>query len=343
MSQILSQTSQIRVTRITDFDVRSVSDNYCALVEMIREHDPMYPGIDLWLKKKVTPGILSSERVAYIGYEEDRPVVSAVVKRGEYAKFCHLHISNDFRDMHLGEVFFSIMALEIRHMADTVYFTLPESLWESRRVFFESFGFLNPKVAETQYRLFDTELHCSAPYSSVWSAVLQKLPRLLQDFAGDDSVVNGLLFSIRPQFADKILRGEKAVEIRRRFSPKWKGHKAAIYSSKPTRAVIGQAMISEVVSGTPEAIWLQFRDLLGCTKSEYDAYAHSTNEVFAITLDHVLPYSAPLSLSQMEHLLNFNLTPPQSYCSMKNNMSWAQAVTVAELLHGRFQVKASSI
>src|SRR5208282_5459777 len=117
--------NRFRVVRLEEGDVRSQTDHFNDLRRLILAHEPMYPDIAKWFKQKVTPGVRSTERVAFVGYLDEKPTVSAIVKRGENAKFCHLHIAETLREAHLGDVFFSLMAYEVRDLAQKVYFTLP--------------------------------------------------------------------------------------------------------------------------------------------------------------------------------------------------------------------------
>ena len=62
----------------------------------------MYPSIDKWFNNKVLPGLKTSERVGYIGYLNELPVISSVLKKGKQAKFCHLKIDKSLQDDNLG-------------------------------------------------------------------------------------------------------------------------------------------------------------------------------------------------------------------------------------------------
>lgn len=86
-----------RVVRLQEGDVKHRTDHLVTLRNLILQNEPMYPEIGAWVSAKVLPGLRSSERVAFLGYLDEKPVVSAVVKRGATAKFCHLRISEDFR------------------------------------------------------------------------------------------------------------------------------------------------------------------------------------------------------------------------------------------------------
>jgi predicted transcriptional regulator/N-acetylglutamate synthase-like GNAT family acetyltransferase len=298
----------------------------------------MYPEIERWYKGKVLPGIKQDERVAFVGYLNEKPAVSAVVKKGNNAKFCHLRINEALRDSHLGEVFFSLMALEIRDLAKDIHFTLPESLWETKGEFFRSFGFRSAEVAEAQYRLFDRELACSATFPAVWSSVLEKIPKLSDLYSmGGFTSDNQLLMSVKPEFAERIMQRKKTVELRRKFSTRWIGHRINIYASAPVMGLIGEARIAGVVAGKPDVIWERFHEQVGCSRAEFNTYATGTDELYAIELDDVRPYRNGLSLVQMSHLVKEHLTPPQSYMTLEKNKPWAKAVSLAAYLHGCFR------
>lgn len=335
MKTLFPLQGAFRIVKLKESDAYGDTDHLKTFKNLVLANEDMYPGITKWLKAKVIPGLKSTERVAYVGYEGETPIVSAVLKRGEKAKFCHLRIHDDFQDADLGQVFFSQMALEIRHHVQEIHFTLPESLWLSKQHFFNSFGFTIAKKALHQYRRGDTELRCSAPFSSVRSAVLEKLPKLMERFSvGGYSLNNKVLMSIRPSYAGNILRGEKIVEIRRKFSEKWRGARICLYASQPTGSLVGEATINTITSAQPEHIWSQFASRIGCTKEEFDRYTRATNKIYAIELSDILPYLHTISLSQVSHILQEDLKPPQSYLNLRENKTWAKAVSIAAFLHG---------
>ncbi|HNP96492.1 MAG TPA: hypothetical protein PKJ63_12715, partial [Cyclobacteriaceae bacterium] len=53
-------------------------------------------------------------------------------------------------------------------------------------------------------------------------------------------------------------------------------------------------------------------------------------------LSNVSPYRSPIFLNQLSFFLNQNLTPPQSYARLKDNKNWINAISIAELLQGKF-------
>jgi len=337
--QDLLLKNDFRIARIDSADAIRKTDALKAFRELVLRNEGMYPGIAKWLDGKVLPGLKSNERIGFVGYLNGAPSVSAVVKRGTRSKICHLRVGDDLQDSHLGELFFSLMALEIRGSAEEVHFTLPESLWERRRSFFKAFGFHRAELSGTQYRLFDTELRCSSPFSSFWAAVLEKLPKLACLFSvGGRSWELALLMSIRPQYAERVLEGKKKVEIRRRFAPKWTGQRVSLYASRPLGALVGEARIGNVVSGKPAFIWERFSTEVGCSKEQFDRYTEGAQEVYAIVFSEVVRYSDRIPIEQLACLLNEELVPPQSYFSIESNKAWSGAASVASFLHGGMRV-----
>jgi len=336
--------ANFRIVRLGEADARAQSDELKTLTGMIRSSEEMYPSIGRWIAEKVVPGLRSSERAAWVAYEGEKPIAAAVLKLGQSAKFCHLRVERDFQDMDLGQVFFTQMTLETRHLSKEIHFTLPESLWESRMKLFESFGFKRAAKSSRQYRNGDTELVCSAPHAVVRVAALDRLQELTAKFSVSGYSLGGdLLVSMKPQYAARILAGSKIFEIRKKFSGKWIGCKAILYSSSPQKALVGEARVRSVTSGAPSDIWSRFHASLGCTSNEFAAYVGIAAEVSAIELEDVFPYTNPISLSEINHLLGTDLgadlRPPQSYCDLRLDRSqsaWAKAASVASILHGRF-------
>ena len=327
---------ELNIVRLSALDAKYNSDLLKAFENRIVESEEMYPNIKEWFQQRVVPGIKSSQRTAFIGFEGENPVITAVVKKGTNSKFCHLHIGQDWQDLNLGNAFFCLMAWECRQHSKELHFTLPESLWEGKREFFESFGFGDVTKAGTQYRLFDPEWQCSAPFDLVWNAVLEKLPQLMTKFSfGGHGFDNRILMSIHPKYADEILSGAKLVEIRRKFSEKLLGMRVSLYATKPVASLVGEATITNIITGSPEEIWCQFGNMIGVSKGEFDRYVSDCTKAVAITLDEVNSFETSISLLQASSWVSHDLRPPRSYYRLGNNKEWAQAISIATMLQAQ--------
>src|SRR5205814_3942055 len=129
------------------------------------------------------------------------------------------------------------------------------------------------------------------PFETVWRAAREKLPKLGRLFrsAGYQMGIP-LLLSIRPEFAAAIFSGRKRIEIRRRFSHRWKGSRAAVLATRPQGALMGEVTISSVRQAAPHVIWEHFSHHIGCSREQFDTHCAGASEIFAMELDEVTPY-----------------------------------------------------
>src|SRR5208282_3074625 len=186
----------------------------------------------------------------------------------------------------------------------------------------------------TPAALFNRRLH----FNDVWSAVSMKLPTICSSYAWNEgSLASDLLISIHPNHVEQIFLGKKRYELRRKFSTKWLGHRLNIYATEPAMQLVGQATVGRIIQSSPKEIWKRFGPELGCTRMHFDEYTKNAEEIFAIELIDVTPFRVPVSRKEIVHILQESLIPPQSYCVLKSNKPWGQAVTLAHLLQGAFR------
>jgi len=332
----LFPTPSVRIQRVLADDARRGTDVLKLLKERLNGHEHYYPDIKSWTSVKVIPELKTGKRVAYVGFHGDIPILAAVLKHGERAKFCHLSIESGFRDNKLGHLMFSLMAAEVRNFATEIHFTLPEGLWEREKGFFQTFGFESSKLASSQYRLFEEELRCSAPFAHVWSRVVSQLPTLLTSTAIAGFRVNdGVVLSMHERHATAVIQGRKTVELRKRFADRWVGRDASVYAAGGSGSLLGTVTIRDVTKGTPEELWERFGNRMGCTRTEFDSYAGDRSCLYAIHLSHPRPYEAPVPLSQLSHLVGETIRPPQSHSAHSASDLWGKALSLAAILHSK--------
>lgn len=100
--------------------------------------------------------------------------------------------------------------------------------------------------------------------------------------------VNDALISIRPNYAEAILSGDKTVELRRRIPAIELGTRLWIYATHPVRAVVGSAIVDEVIEGSPSQIWEHYMDRIAVERSDYDEYFSGKDRAFGIVLSHII-------------------------------------------------------
>ncbi len=315
--------------------------------ELIEESEDLYPGIDRWLARKVLPELKTrSWRSALVLYDEGFPAAVAVMRHGTDAKLCNMRVRREYQDMGLGELLIKLVIAEMRtYQVKDIHFTLPSHLWEGDMgVFLREYGFEFQGLAEVQYRqrknkmglLFndDPEFACSAPFAVVWNNMRKKISEGFENFTLNGRLGDlDLLMSIRPKFAHEIIKGEKRIELRRRFSEKWRGAKAVIYSTDPVRSLVGEVTVENIITDTPESIWEKWHVELGCTFEEFKEYSKGTTKIHAIRLGHVVPYVVPIPISQLEFHANFDLPIPQSYFNLRNQEKWHSALKWGALVN----------
>lgn len=126
-----------------------------------------------------------------------------------------------------------------------------------------------------------------------------------------------LLVSVRPQYAAKILDGEKTVELRRRFPALGSvGATVFIYSSSPIRALVGRAKIEDVQKLSVSEIWKEHSDAACISKKEFYRYFSGVKFGFAIILGAAKPMNR-VTASDLES--QFGIVPPQSYRYVAEN------------------------
>jgi predicted transcriptional regulator len=131
--------------------------------------------------------------------------------------------------------------------------------------------------------------------------------QLVFDFANQD-----VLFSIKPNYADKILDGRKTVELRRRFTnSEVTGSLAFIYSTSPVRELVGYARIRDVRRLSVGDIWREYRDAAGIDKADFDSYFEGKREGYVIVLDEPTRLADGVPIADLRE--RFGFVPPQSF------------------------------
>ncbi|MBA7607985.1 hypothetical protein ES703_15157 [subsurface metagenome] len=338
--------TNIKVVRFGGRDLIPSEVRLRHLQQLVEESEDLYPGIDVWFRRKVVPELKSrSLRSALVLYDGAEPVGAAVVRRDKDAKLCSLRIREESQARGLGSLLMSLVVAEIRlNRAEEIHFTIAAHMWEGAiGEFLKRYGFEFKGLAKTQYRrrrkkmlpLFDSdpEFACSAPFSAVWRNVEEKLSEGFENFTLNGSFGDiDILLSIRPKFARQIVKGEKRVELRRRFSEKWRGARAVIYSTYPERSLVGEATVEEIITGAPDEIWEEWKDDLGCTFEEFSEYSSGKTQMYAIRLGAVIAYAVPIPISQLEFHVSGNLPVPQSYVNLKKQSKWQSALKWGSIL-----------
>ena len=121
-----------------------------------------------------------------------------------------------------------------------------------------------------------------------------------------------ILMSIKPKYAEQIMRGSKTVELRRVAPNLDKSAVILIYESTPVKAITGYAFISAITKLSPSETWALYAGKAQISKHDFDEYYQGTDKAFAIHLKEAARLLEPISLADLrsEQIL---ANPPQSY------------------------------
>ena len=122
-----------------------------------------------------------------------------------------------------------------------------------------------------------------------------------------------IILPINPKHVKKIISGEKKYEYRTRI-PKNPVDKIIIYETTPTKKIVAEAEIIEIISLPPKKLWEETKNFSGITKEFFDQYFKNKDIAYAYRLGKIKVYDTPLDLS------NFGLKDvPQSFVYQKSS------------------------
>lgn len=125
-----------------------------------------------------------------------------------------------------------------------------------------------------------------------------------------------LLLSIKPYFVQKILDGEKRVELRKSRPQLNTGDYILVYESAPQKILRGWFEVENIVYAEPESLWEKVKKDAGLTKEEFDLYYQNSN--FGVGIFMKDRHITALSLDEVrQHWPHFR--PPQSFHYLKEN------------------------
>ncbi|HCY15044.1 MAG TPA: hypothetical protein DHV21_03540 [Curvibacter sp.] len=103
-----------------------------------------------------------------------------------------------------------------------------------------------------------------------------------------------VLLSVKPQYSDLILSGEKRVEFRRTWA-KDSVEMIAIYSSSPIQRIVGLVEVEGFISGSPTKLWSVCADRGGgLTRQELRSYFDGKSTGYGVLLGPVHPLKKSL-------------------------------------------------
>lgn len=117
-----------------------------------------------------------------------------------------------------------------------------------------------------------------------------------------------VLLSIKPEFAEKILTGEKRFEFRR-VIPKREVERVVVYASSPVCRLVGEFTVRQIVTAKPVTLWRRTRSHAGISWRYFAAYFDGRAEAHAFEVDRVVRYPTPIDPRKLSR----RFRAPQSF------------------------------
>lgn len=105
------------------------------------------------------------------------------------------------------------------------------------------------------------------------------------------------VLSIKPEYVERILSGEKTYEYRRKAFREKDVDAIVIYCTRPRCAVVGEATVEGILTSSPEDLWAKTSKSGGIDRESFMKYFDGADTAYAIKLGKVSAFDAPRPLS----------------------------------------------
>ena len=138
-----------------------------------------------------------------------------------------------------------------------------------------------------------------------------------------------LFISVKPEFADKLIKKQKTIELRKTKPNVEIGDIIIIYASSPKQSIVGLGIIKKIIITTPELMWKSFSSKLGIDKVRFDRYYSGYQNAIGIEVDKVNEVQ-PIHLKDLQ-TIDPQFHPPQIYRYISNMNKSTQIVDLIKL------------
>lgn len=111
-------------------------------------------------------------------------------------------------------------------------------------------------------------------------------------------LMSKVLLSIKPEYVQRILTGEKKFEFRKRLANK-PVDTIVIYATSPVMKIVGEVKVKGVHEKAPSVLWEQTKKNAGITRKKYRDYFFGCKKAFAYELEEVKKYTKEFNLEEI--------------------------------------------
>lgn len=123
-----------------------------------------------------------------------------------------------------------------------------------------------------------------------------------------------VLLSIKPQFVEKIISGEKTFEYRKQVF-KQDISTVVIYATKPVGKIVGEFKVKDILKDSPSNIWRKTKKNSGISKEFFMDYFNDRDSAYALEIQDFVKFD--LEIDPKDVFLKF--TAPQSFMYLDEN------------------------
>lgn len=126
-----------------------------------------------------------------------------------------------------------------------------------------------------------------------------------------------VLLSIKPEYANAILSGNKRYELRRSIFKDESVQTLFMYASSPVKRIVGKFEISSIINKSPRELWDEVKDGSGVTSDLFFHYFDGCKKGYAIEVENPLAFKPPAD----PYILINDFRAPQSFCYLTNEQA----------------------
>ena len=108
-----------------------------------------------------------------------------------------------------------------------------------------------------------------------------------------------VILSIRPKYAESILRGDKRYEFRKSIFKDPQVERIYIYSTSPVMRIVGYFTVKGIFEKSPESLWSDYHAQAGIDEVEFFAYFSDREHGFAIGIGDVHTFPEPVDPNEV--------------------------------------------
>lgn len=121
------------------------------------------------------------------------------------------------------------------------------------------------------------------------------------------------ILSIKPEFVEKILNGEKKYEYRKKVF-KQDVESVIIYSTKPVGKFVGEFKIKDILCDNPNNIWEETNLSSGISHKYFIEYFNNSDTGYALEIEDLVVYKTPIEPNDIMP----DFKAPQSFCYLRS-------------------------